>query len=94
LVDFDTTEPREFWRRAVREALAESNFDPNPLIGALFGPDALGCGRESDTATVEAHIEVLEDLVRRETHADILAAAAVLLAVSLGYSPAEAMSSR
>ncbi len=94
LVDFDATEPREFWRRAVREALAESNFDPNPLIGALFDPDELGCGRESDTATVEAHIEALEDSVRRETHADILATAAVLLAVSLGYSPTDAMESR
>jgi uncharacterized protein len=94
LIDFDATEPREFWRRAVREALAESNFDRNPLIGALFDPDALGCGRESDTATVEAHIEALEDLVRSETHADTLAAAAVLLAVSLGYSPSDAMSSR
>jgi Fe-S-cluster containining protein len=81
LVDFDATEPREFWRCAVREALAESNFDPNPLIGALFDPNELGCGRESDTATVEAHIEALEDLVRRETHADILATAAVLPAV-------------
>ena len=94
LVDFDATEPREFWRRAMREALAESNFDPNPLIGALFDPDALECSRESDTTTVEAHIEALEDLVRRETRADCLAAAAVLLAVSLGYSPAEAMNSR
>jgi Fe-S-cluster containining protein len=94
MVDFEATEPREFWRRAVREALAESNFDPNPLIGALFDPDDLGCRRESDTATVEAHIEALKDLTRRETHADILAAAAVLLAVSLGYSPADAISSR
>ena len=94
LVDFDATEPREFWRRAVRDALAESNFDPNPLICALFDPDELGCRRESDTATVEAHIEALGDLVRCETHADILAAAAVLLAVSLGYSPAAAIESR
>jgi len=94
LVDFDTTEPREFWRRAVREALAESNFDPNPLVGALFDPDELGCGRESDTATVETHIEALEDLVRRESRADTLAVAAVLLAVSLGYSPTDATESR
>ena len=94
LVDFDATEPREFWRRAVREALAESNFDPNPLIGAIFDPDELGCGRESDAATVEDHIEALEDLVRREAHADILATAAVLLSVSLGYSPADAMEAR
>src|SRR5260370_9262516 len=79
LMDFDATEPREFWRRAVRESLAESNFDPNPLIAALFDPDELGCGRESDTPTAEAHIHGLEDFGRRETHAAILAAAAVLL---------------
>src|SRR5262249_10148576 len=32
LIDFERIEPREFWRRATREALAESNYDPNPLI--------------------------------------------------------------
>jgi hypothetical protein len=32
LVDFEHTEPREFWRRAAREALAETGFDANPLI--------------------------------------------------------------
>jgi Fe-S-cluster containining protein len=52
-VDFERVEPREFWRRAAREALAETNYDANPLIDAL------------------------------------LAAAAVLLAVSLGYAPSE-----
>ena len=35
-VDFDRVEPREFWRRAVREALAESNYDANLLIDAMF----------------------------------------------------------
>ncbi len=35
-VDFDRVEPREFWRRAAREALAESNYDANPLIDAMF----------------------------------------------------------
>ena len=39
--DFDLVEPREFWRRAVREALAESNYDANPLIDAMF--DAERC---------------------------------------------------
>ena len=34
--DFDRVEPREFWRRAVREALAESGYDANPLIDAMF----------------------------------------------------------
>ncbi len=38
LIDFETVEPREFWRRAIREALAESNYDANSLIDALFDP--------------------------------------------------------
>ena len=44
-VDFERVEPREFWRRAAREAMAETNYDPNRLIDALFDPDGLGCGR-------------------------------------------------
>jgi Fe-S-cluster containining protein len=47
IVDFERAEPREFWRHAAREALAETNYDPNPLIDALFDPDELGCGRAS-----------------------------------------------
>jgi hypothetical protein len=81
--------PREFWRCAVREALAESGYDPNPLIDATFDPDGLGCSRMSDAETVGAHIEVLSEMIRGESNSDLLAAAAVMLAVSLGYSPAE-----
>ncbi len=45
-VDFDRVEPREFWRRAVREALAESNYDANPLIDAMFDAgEVAGIGR-------------------------------------------------
>jgi Fe-S-cluster containining protein len=88
-VNFDRILPREFWRCAVREALAESGYDPNLLIDATFDPDGLGCGRASDAETVAAHIEVLSEMIRRESNPDILAAAAVMLAVSLGYSPAE-----
>ncbi len=40
-VDFDRVEPREFWRRAAREALAESNYDANPLIDAMFDADGV-----------------------------------------------------
>src|SRR5215469_3612282 len=43
LIDFEIIEPREFCRIATREALAETNFDFNPLIEALFDPDSLGC---------------------------------------------------
>jgi hypothetical protein len=32
---------------------------------------------------------VLSEMIRRESNPDILAAAAVMLAVSLGYSPGE-----
>jgi uncharacterized protein len=87
--DFDRVLPREFWRRAVREALAESGYDPNPLIDATFDSDRLGCARISDADTITAHIEVLTQMIRRQTNPDALAAAAVMLAVSLGYSPTE-----
>jgi Fe-S-cluster containining protein len=86
-VDFDRVEPREFWRRAVREALAESNYDANPVIDAVF--DAGGIVGIDDAGTVAAHIERLALIIRRETNAETLAAAAVMLAVSLGYSPRE-----
>jgi len=88
-VDFDRVLPREFWRRATREALAESGYDPNALIDAMFDPDRLGCERASDADTIAAHIEVLSEMICRETNPDSLAAAAVMLAVSLGYSPRE-----
>ena len=87
LVDFETVEPREFERVAIREALAEANYDPNPLIDALFDPDTHGCARASVDATIAAHLEVLEAIIRAEERPAILAAASALLAVSLGYSP-------
>jgi uncharacterized protein len=84
-VDFDRIEPREFWRRATREALAESNYDANPLIDAMFDADVIeGIG---DAETIGAHIERLAAIIRRESNPELLAAAAVMLAVSLGYSP-------
>lgn len=89
VVDFERVEPREFWRRAVVEAVLESGFDPNPIIDAMFDPDAHGCGVNEIEETVRAHIAMLDELVRRETGCDRLGAAAVMLAVSLGYSPAE-----
>jgi len=83
MVDFERIEPREFWRRAVVEALLETGFDPNPIIDAMFDPDAHGCD------SVAAHIALLDAMVQRETDSDRLAAAAVMLAVGLGYSPSE-----
>jgi Fe-S-cluster containining protein len=85
LVDFETVEPREFERVAIREALAEANYGPNPLIDALFDPESCGCGRASLDTTVAAHLEVLEAIIRTEERPAILAAAAALLAISLGY---------
>lgn len=90
LVDFEVTEPREFWRIATREALAEANYDPNSLIDALYDPDALGCYRDELDASVAAHLSVLAELINSENDAATLAAAGVMLAVSLGYSPADA----
>jgi len=86
-VDFDRIEPREFWRRAVREALAESNYDANPLIDAMF--DTGGIAGADDSEIITAHIQHLAQMIRRESNAEMLAAAAVMLAVSLGYSPNE-----
>jgi Fe-S-cluster containining protein len=86
-VDFDRVEPREFWRRAVREALAESNYDANPLIDATF--DAGAVDGIDDAEIVAAHVERLAQMIRDESNAEMLAAAAVFLAVSLGYSPGE-----
>jgi Fe-S-cluster containining protein len=87
LVDFETTEPREFWRIATREALAETNYDPNPLIDALFDPDSHGCACAAVVDTIAAHTQMLDAMVRVEQRPEILAAAAVMLAVSLGYAP-------
>ena len=91
IVDFERIEPREFWRRAIAEALRESGFDANPVIDAMFDPDAHGCAASDLDAAVTAHIDLLDEMARRETDRDILAAAAVMLAVSLGYAPAEVM---
>ena len=88
-VDFDRVEPREFWRIAVREALAESNYDANPLIDAMF--DAGGVAGPDNAEIVATHIERLTEMIRREPSAELLAAAAVMLAVSIGFSPDEAM---
>jgi hypothetical protein len=87
--DFDRVEPRQFWRRAVREALAESGYDANPLIDAMFDADAAGCTGAGDAATIAAHLKRLAQMIRRESNAELLAAAAVMLAVSVGYSPGE-----
>ncbi|HXW83031.1 MAG TPA: YkgJ family cysteine cluster protein [Candidatus Binataceae bacterium] len=86
LVDFETVEPREFWRRATREALAESGYGPNPIIDALFDAD-----RDRAGCTVEQHLDALRAMAARETDAQVLASAAILLAVSLGYTADEAI---
>lgn len=89
IVDFERVEPREFWRHAAREALAETNYDPNRLIDALFDPDGLGCGRASADETAVAHVAALGEMAARERDGALVAAAAVMLAVSLGYAPGE-----
>jgi Fe-S-cluster containining protein len=92
LTDFEVVEPREFWRIAVREALAEANFDANPLIDALFDPDSLGCDAKCEAAIIDAHVNEMKLLIQRASDPARLAAAAIMLAVSLGYSPAEVIS--
>jgi len=55
----------------------------------MFDPDRFGCARVSDADAISAHLEILIEMIRREMNPDALAAAAVMLAVSLGYSPSE-----
>lgn len=90
-VDFDRVDPREFRRRAVREALAESNYDTNSLIDAMFDAAGVGGVGVDDAEIVAAHVDRLAKMIRRESNGEILAAAAVMLAVSLGFSPGEAI---
>lgn len=89
MVDFERIEPREFWRRAMAEALRESGFDPNSIIDAMFDPDARGCCGDDLEANVAAHIALLNKMIRREADCHRVASAGVMLAVSLGYSPGE-----
>jgi len=86
--DFEKTEPAEFRRVAVREALAETGYDHNALIGALFDSDPLSGFLVDGDRSIARHIEAVAALIDAETDAAKIAAAAVLLAVSLGYSPA------
>jgi Fe-S-cluster containining protein len=90
-VDFDRVEPREFRRRAVREALAESNYDANPLIDAMFDAGGVEDVGVDDAEIVAAHVERLAEMIRRESSGEMIAAAAVMLAVSIGFSPGEAI---
>jgi len=87
IADFDRIEPREFYRRAVREALAESGYDRNALIDALFDADLIVGRFDDEREAVEAHASALEAMIGIESNPGRLAAASALLAVSLGYSP-------
>jgi Fe-S-cluster containining protein len=91
LVDFERVEPREFWQRATREALAESNYDPNSLIDAIFDPDSAAGICASPEESVAAHLEALRARLARQNDGALVAAAAIALAVSLGYPLSEAM---
>jgi Fe-S-cluster containining protein len=91
LIDFDQIEPREFWRRAFHEAMRETNYDPNPLIAGIFDADsAVGANRyDSELELIDAHLDAIAKMIRGASDPSLLAAAALLLAVSLGYSPGE-----
>jgi Fe-S-cluster containining protein len=90
VADFEKVEPREFYRRAVREALAESDYDPNPLIDAMFDADRIVGRLDDECAQIDAHVRALEDMIRNQSNPEYLAAASALLAVSLGHLPVSA----
>ena len=96
LTDFDRLEPREFWRRAFHEAMREHGYDPNPLIDALFDADAAVGPRhyDSELDLVDAHLGALTELIHSADDPNGIAAAAMLLAVGLGYSPSEIASGK
>jgi Fe-S-cluster containining protein len=87
LVDFDKTEPSGFRRIAVREALAESGYDYNALIEAMFDSDRWSGSAIGATRSPIRHALALRDLIHAQTDGLQLATAAVLLSVSLGYTP-------
>ncbi len=87
IADFERIEPRAFYRRAVREALTESGYDPNPLIDALFDADRIAGRFDDEREAIDAHVRALEAMARSESNPDRIAAASALLAVSLGHSP-------
>jgi len=87
IMDFDRVDPADFRRRAIREALAESGYDPNPLIDALFDADSASSGRVLIDLPMASHIEAISQLLGREADPFRVAAASAMLAVSLGYPP-------
>jgi Fe-S-cluster containining protein len=89
LADFEKTEPAEFRRVAVREGLAESGYDCNPLIDAIFDSDPWSGFVDSGIRSPARHIAGLRALIEAQTAPLPVAAAAVLLAVSIGYTPAD-----
>jgi len=91
IADFDKIELADFRRRAIREALAESNYDYNPLIDALFEADSVCAGRVLIDLPLSAHIEALSDLLARESDPFRVASASAMLALSLGYRPDTAL---
>ena len=68
----------------------ETGYDYNRLIEALFDSDPLSGFQSDATRSIARHIEALAALIEAERDAAQIAAAAVLLAISLGYTPAVA----
>ena len=87
LADFEKVEPAEFRRVAIREALAETSYDYNRLIEGLFDSDPLSGFVVDGKRSVEHHVAALAELIEAEKDAAQVAAAAVLLAVSIGFTP-------
>jgi hypothetical protein len=88
LADFEKTEPGEFRRVATCEALAESGYDYNPLIEAMFDSDPWSGFAVNGSRSPRRHVAALRRLIQAHTDALEVAAAAALLAVSVGYTPA------
>jgi Fe-S-cluster containining protein len=64
-----------------------------PLACRLY-PLGLGCGRPSAEETAVAHVAALGEMAASERDGAIIAAAAVMLATSLGYAPSKVARAR
>jgi hypothetical protein len=93
ITDFDKIDPSDFRRRAIREALAESNYDSNLLIDALFDADSVSGGPILIDLPVASHIDAISELLAHEADPFRVASASAMLAVSLGYRPDAALAS-
>jgi hypothetical protein len=69
--------------------VAESGYDYNPLIEAMFDSDRWSGLATEGTRSPARHVAAVREMLKTQIDALQLAAAGALLSVSLGYTPGE-----